>query len=74
MPGFRRESGDFSAQFVQGQPVALQKRGVLRGRHYQKVQTGRESWIRVLQGGNLDVVVDLRAGNRVNLTENWSGV
>lgn len=48
--------------FVQDNQAFTQKRGVLRGMHFQKPPMAQDKLVRVLRGAILDVAVDIRRG------------
>lgn len=76
-PQHRDERGYFAETYRQqqldeavGEPVrfiqdneAVSKFGVLRGLHYQKPPFAQSKLVRVVQGGILDIIVDIRHGS-----------
>jgi dTDP-4-dehydrorhamnose 3,5-epimerase len=56
-------SHGFDKTFVQDNHSMSQKRGVLRGLHFQRAPYAQDKLVRVARGAVFDVVVDIRKGS-----------
>ena len=53
----------FERDFVQDNHAMSQRRGVLRGLHFQRLPFAQDKLLRVTRGAIFDVAVDIRAGS-----------